>query len=95
MIVALRAPDGQPHPDSRGRIGSVNGVLNVVLFVNRATFACGDVAPIETGGDELIKRRFRQEVPCQLLSCKLVKRHIFIKCLNHPISVGPHFTVVI
>ena len=95
MIVALRAPDGQPHPDSRSCIGSVDGVLNVVLFVNRAPFACGDVAPIEPSGDELIKRRFRQEIPRQLLNRELVKRHIFIERLNHPISVGPHFTVVI
>ena len=95
MVVALRTPDGQPHPDGGGGVSSVNGVSNVVLLVNRTAFACRDVASIEASSNKLIKGRFRQEIPCQLLNRKLVEGHILIERLNHPIAVGPHFTVVV
>ena len=93
--MALCASDGQPHPNSASRIRPVYGVSDIVFLVNRTPFARGDVASIEAGGDALFKRRFSQQIACQLLSCELIKRHISVEGIDYPVSIGPHFAVVI
>ena len=95
VIMANGAPHGQTHPDGRGGAGSVDGIADIVFFIYGSAFTGSDIAAIEAGGDTLIQRGFRQQITSQLFNGKLVKRHVLIKCLYHPVTVGPDFTVVI
>ena len=53
------------------------------------------MASVEAGGDALFKRRFRQQIPGELLNRKPIERHIGVEGIDYPVSIGPHFAVVI
>ena len=93
--MAAGTTDGHPQKDGSGGINPIDHVANVNLFVNRAAFAGGHVCPIETRGNLLIKRRVGKQISSQLLDHKLIKRQIAVEGPHHPVSIGPHLSVVI
>jgi len=79
VIVADGAPRGQPHPDlDRGR-RAVDGIAVDPLFIDAATFAGGDIAAIESGGNQLVAGRIGQQVPGELPAREIVEGNILIE----------------
>ena len=89
MVVAARAADGEPEPDGAGRLDAVDDVLDLCLGGDRAALAVEHVVAVEAGGDELIKRRLRQQVAGELLDGELVKRHVAVQRIDDPVAPVP------
>ena len=90
MVVALSTLQAEPHPDHRGRLHAVDGVLDTVLFGDGSPFIRRRVVPIETGRDFLIVRRVRDEVSGKLLNRKLVERLVRVVSRDDPVAPRPH-----
>ena len=70
MVVTDRAAGRQPEPNLRGCFRSVAVVEHPILFIDRSTFASGDVAAIEARGNLLFERAAGKQVARQLLDRK-------------------------
>ena len=95
MIVAHRATGRQRQPSRRHRAGPIDRVSVVVLRVDRSTFARRDIASVEPSGNELIERRFFEEITRELLDGKLIEGQIPIEALDDPIAISPHLSLVV
>ncbi len=45
---------------------------------------------MKAGCDFLVYCCVREHVTCQLFDRELIERHIILKCIDHPIAVGPY-----
>ena len=95
VVVADRTTGGQAHPHGRRGLRAVHGVAVNPLLVDAAALAGGDVAPVETRGDELVLRRVREQVACELLNGELVERQVAVERAHDPVAVRPHGTLVV
>ena len=50
---------------------------------------------IESGGHDLIIGRVRQQVTGELFDGKLIEGHIGVQRSDNPVSVKPHFAIVV
>ena len=89
VIVALRARHRQAHPCRRRRVHAVEKIVPALLLRDRAALAVQQMIAIESGRDELIARRIRQQIAGELFDRKLVERHVRIQRTHHPIAPHP------
>ena len=90
MVVAARATERQPEENRRGRLHAVHHCLNPVLLIDHAALALNGVITVKPGGHFLRKRRTGQKIPGQLLSGKLIERHVVVERSDHPVAPRPH-----
>ena len=95
MIVADRAIGRKAHPYPRRGLGSIAGVEDEVLGVDRAALVGGDIAAVEARRDPLIIGWVGQQVAAQLLDREAVERHILIEGIDDPIAIRPGLAVVV
>ena len=93
----------ESHENLRCGFSAIPCIEDDVFLVDDAAFIGRHIAAIESGGnlviENLIRCRIRsmisEKVSCKLQDCELIKRHIAVKCIDHPLSIGPHFTIVV
>ena len=90
VIVAAAAVEGQPHPDGAGRLDAVLHVIDARLLGDAAAFAIDHVVAMKAGGDELRRRRIRQQVAGELLDRELIERHVLVERVDRPVAPIPH-----
>ena len=90
MVVADRAARGQAEPNLGGGRRAFDGVPIDEFGFDRAAFAGGDIAAIESGGDQLIRRRVWQHVAGELPDRELVEWQVGVEGADDPVTVGPH-----
>ena len=95
MVMTGGASCSQTQPNGRCRFHSVDGIANIVLFIDRPTFTGRYVAPIEPGCHFLSKIRCRQKVSSQLLNGEFVEGHIPVEGLDHPVPIGPDLPFIV
>ena len=95
VVMTHRAASGQPHEHLTRCFCAITCVEHQILFRNSSAFVGCDIAAIKSGGNALLEGRVGQKVTCQLFDGELVKRHIPVERADHPVSVRPHFPVVI
>lgn len=95
VIVALRAIGGEAEVDPADGLDAVCGIEGEVFFVDGSTFIGGDVAALESGGDELLGGGIGEEISSDLVGGELVEREVVVEGGDDPIAVGPHFAIVI
>ena len=89
MVVALRAGHRQTQPGGACCIDAIEEVVEPLLLGDRAPLAVEEMVAIEAGGDFLLHGRVGKQVAGQLLDRELVKRHVGIERLHHPIPPDP------
>ena len=95
VIVAGRTTHRKTEPDRTGGVDPILGVDGLKLFDDEAALIAGDIAAVEPRRDLLIEGAVGQEVTGKLLDSESVKRKVTVEGLNHPITIGPHFAVVV
>ena len=90
VVVAPRAPERQAQPHGRGRRYPIDHVLHQELFGDDAPLAVLAVVPVEGGGDSLAQRGFGEQVAGKLFDGELIKRHVGVVGIDHPVAVPPH-----
>ena len=95
MVMTHSTASGQAHEHLAGCFCAITCVQDQILFRNSSAFVGCDIAAIKSSGNALLEGRVGQKVACQLFDSELVKRHIFVERADHPVSVRPHFPVVI
>ena len=95
MAVASCASSGQTHPDGRNGFRAIAGVEHCVLLIDDAAFVRRHVATIEARGNLLIERCEGQQVAGKIFDRKLIIGHVLVERFDHPVTVSPHFTIVI
>ena len=86
VVVAAGAADRQAQEDLAGDIGHVVENLLPPLFKNGSVVFVGPEA-IEAGGNERLSIPGLQLITSELLTHKMVKRHVLIQRLDHVIAV--------
>ena len=89
MRVALSTAGSQSHPHSHRRIDAIDGRLHAELFGVDATFSICQRVAVKAGGELHLLCCSREQVTCQLLYGKLVKRQISIDRVDEPIPPAP------
>ena len=95
VVVALGAARGQPHPHRGRRVRAVEDVLDPVLLRDRAALEVDHVVPVETGRQQLLRRRIRQQVAGKLVDGELVERLVRVEGVDHPVAPAPHEALVV
>ena len=95
MIVALRTIGGESEVDPADGLDAVRGIEGEVFFIDGATFIGGDVAALESGGDELLGGGIGEEVAGDLIGGELVEGEVVVEGGDDPVAVGPHFAIVV
>ena len=95
VIVAAAAVEGLPHPHGGGRLHAVGGVFGQKLLRDDAAFLIEHVIAMKPRGNLLLQRRPRQQIPRDLLDGELVKRHVRVESLDHPVAPRPQLTITI
>ena len=92
VAVALHTGHGGTLPHFKGGIDPIQNGGHTEFFIFGSPLVIVHRVAVKSRGRELILCRVGQQIPCQLLNCKLVKRLVGIERTNHPISVGPKGT---
>ena len=95
MVVTLGATQRRAQPHGRGRIYAVHDVFGCVFIRVGAAFKVDHAVPIEPARDLLLDRSARQHVSGELLDRKLIKRHVAVERVDHPLPPLPHVTMII
>ncbi len=90
VIMALRATDRQAEERRSRRVNPVDDRLDAELFGIDSAFLIDLGGAMEAGGNLLFERGVGQQVACELLNHKLVKRQIAIERVDHPITIFPN-----
>src|SRR5258708_2751834 len=90
MIVTARAAESESEKGRAGGRHAIDDGLDAVLLeVDPALEIAGSVA-VESGGDQLIDSRVRQQVAGELLDRELIEGHIAIEGVDDPVAILPH-----
>ena len=90
MIVALRAAQRQPHPDSACGLHAIHHVLHARLLGDAPALAIDHVIAIEAAREFLLGRGIRQKITRELPDRELIVGHVVIDRLHHPVTPWPH-----
>jgi len=90
VIVTASAADGHPHPDGGGGLGTIKDILHPVFLGDPATLAVERMIAVKPTGHQLVEARVLQQVTSQLVDGELVKGHVVIECLDHPVPPERH-----
>ena len=89
VVVAPCATHGQPQPDLRGGLDAVRRVDRQVLLGDGAALVGAHPRADVAGGDALVLRRPRKQVPGNLLLSEPVEGLVGVEGVDHPVAVGP------
>ncbi len=95
VVMADGAAGREAHPDLHRRGGAVDRVAIGPLLGDAAALARGDIAAIESRGNELLAGRVGEQIARELPAGEFVKRQVRIKRLHDPVAVGPHGALVV
>ena len=103
MVVTNGTSGREPHPHRGCRLCAIACVEDQVFLVDCAALVGRDVAAIEAAGNAAVENVFGtgigtvivDEITGELPNRKLVKRHVFIEGIDHPLPVAPHLAKVV
>ena len=95
MVVALGTAQRQTHRNGGGCIHTISNICCLILFWNSSTFKVDRMVAIEPGCHELVCRRIRKQVTCELFSQEPVIWHVAVECADNPVSPAEHIPVTI
>ena len=87
--MALSTCHRRPHPHGQSGVNTINHGNVTKFFIVGAAFVIGQRVAMKGGGYQLFVGRLRQKIAGHLFDRELVKRHVVINGLNHPVAVGP------
>ena len=90
VIVALRAAKRQAEHHLARRGDAVKNRVDAELLLVHTALGVDLRVAVKPGGDALGQRGVGQHVAGELLDDKPVKRHVAVRCIDHPIAVRPH-----
>ena len=90
VIMAARAAHREAHPDCAGGVHAIDHILDRELLGHDAALGIATVIAIERGGDLLRKSRTWQKITADLLDGELIKRHVRVEGVDHPVAPAPH-----
>src|SRR5439155_10718587 len=89
VVVALRAPKGEPKECRAGGVHAIDHRLDAkLLWVNAALLVDLRIA-MEAGGNLLFESRLREQVARELVDGELVEGQVAIERVDDPIAVFP------
>ena len=89
MIMTLGTGHSQPQPGGGGHIHSVEQNHKALLLGNGPTLSVVQMVAIETAGYFLVRAGIRQKISSELPNGKLIKWHVLIKGIHHPVPPYP------
>ena len=89
MRVALRAAQGEAHPDLCGRVGAVFHRSDAKFLVVGAALGVGHRVTMKRGGLPVFLGRVRKQVTGDLFHRKTVVRQVPVQGPNYPIAPRP------
>ena len=89
MTVALGTFHCGSQPGRTGGVDPIDHLIYPVFLGVYPGFHITGGGTVKTGGNLLINRRIGKQIPCDLFYSKLIKRHIPIDCIDHPIPKCP------
>ena len=95
VIMALRALHRQAENRRRHRVHLVQRVGDAVFLLDRAALVGVHAVAQETGGRDLPRRGFRNEIAGDLFAHELVVGLVFRERVDHPVAPAPHVAVVV
>ena len=95
MIVTLATVCGQSKINPAEGLHSIGRVDRQIFFVDGAAFVGRHCAALKATGDKLVDGRILQKIAGKLFNRKLIERLIAVERPDHPVSIRPHFTVVV
>ena len=95
MVVALGALQRGAEPDRGRRIHAVDDLVEAALFRHRACLHIRGRAAVEPGGNAGVLRGTRQQVTGDLVDRELIKRHVCVKGIHHPVAIRPEVAEIV
>ena len=89
VVVALRAADGQAHPNRADGAGAVDDFFEAELFDLDASLAILKRVAVEARGDFLFGRCVFEQVTGYLFSGELVEGYVVVERVDDPMPVSP------
>ena len=89
VIMTLGTGHGQAQPGGGGDIHPVKKNHKALLFRNRPTLPIIQMISVKPAGYLLINRGMRKKISSELPNGKLIKWHVLIEGLHHPVPPDP------
>ena len=89
VIMTLGTGHGQAQPGGGGDIHPVKKNHKALLFRNRPTLPIIQMISVKPAGYLLINRGMRKKISRELPNGKLIKWHVLIEGLHHPVPPDP------
>ena len=89
VIMTLGTGHGQAQPGGGGDIHPVKKNHKALLFRNRSTLPIIQMISVKPAGYLLINRGMRKKISRELPNGKLIKWHVLIEGLHHPVPPDP------
>ena len=93
MTLATRDRTSQPYRCSG--VDSIDDLIDSIFFRVDTRFYITRRQAMKTRRQLLLYSRSWQQITCNLLDRELIKRHICIQRIDHPIAIGPDATKLI
>ncbi len=95
MIVALGAIGSQAKVYPPEGLDTVGSVVGQIFFRDRPAFIGGDIASLESRGDELVQGGLREKISSKLPDRKVIIGNILVKRTYYPVAIRMHLPVVV
>ena len=90
MGVTLGASSAQSHPDRAGGGNAIHHGMKAKFEGIDPSLLVEHGVAMEASGDDLVRCSIRQHVASQLLDGELIKWHVLVECLDHPVAKRPN-----
>ena len=91
VIVTSGAAHGQPEPNRRSGLDAIDHVFDEKFWGQGTALRILPVISIESRSENLEFGCIGKHVTGELFDGELIKRHVLMKSLNHPVPPGPIF----
>ncbi len=95
VVVADGTFQGESHERGPNGADAVDHVPREALFGQRRATVDDQMQPIETRRDQLIGRRRRIEIACDLRDRELVVGQVVIERADHPVTIRSHLAIMV
>ena len=95
MIVTLTTFQSGSKENRSSRIHTIEHLIDAILFWMNARFDIAGNSAMKSSCDFLVGRGVRNQITRQLFQRELIKRHVVVHRVDHPISIRPAFTQLI
>ena len=95
MIVAATALEGEAEEGGAEGGHAVVDVIDAVFLLDGAALGFLWVEAVESGGEDLIVGRVRQEIAGELIGNEFVPAEIFVEGLDDPVAPRPHLALAV